>query len=99
MSADTDQFPRETAGRPACGRRGVVDVSAGEEFELQISAVSKRLGDAIVRMLAYNGSIAGPTLRVAQGSEIVVDVANHGDLEATVHQQLPTEIPILAGAR
>jgi FtsP/CotA-like multicopper oxidase with cupredoxin domain len=36
-------------------------------------------------MLAYNGSIPGPTLRVAQGSQIEVDVVNEGDLEATVH--------------
>ena len=36
-------------------------------------------------MLAYNGSIPGPTLRVQEGSEIVVHVENQGDLEATVH--------------
>jgi FtsP/CotA-like multicopper oxidase with cupredoxin domain len=38
-----------------------------------------------VRMLAYNGSIPGPTLKVKEGSEIVVNVENHGDTEATVH--------------
>ena len=38
-----------------------------------------------VRMLAYNGSIPGPTLRVQQGSEITVDVRNDADTEATVH--------------
>src|SRR4051794_35723396 len=36
-------------------------------------------------MLAYDGSVPGPTLRVRQGSEIVVHVENEGDLEATVH--------------
>ena len=36
-------------------------------------------------MLSYNGSIPGPTLRVRQGSEIVVHVRNDGDTEATVH--------------
>ena len=36
-------------------------------------------------MLAYNGSIPGPTLRVREGSELVVNVTNEGDLEATVH--------------
>ena len=36
-------------------------------------------------MLAYNGSVPGPTLRVAEGSQIEVDVVNEGDLEATVH--------------
>ena len=36
-------------------------------------------------MLAYNGSIPGPTLRVRQGSEITVHVRNDADIEATVH--------------
>ena len=36
-------------------------------------------------MLAYNGSIPGPTLKVQEGSEIVVNVENQGDVEATVH--------------
>ena len=36
-------------------------------------------------MLSYNGSIPGPTLRVRQGSEVIVHVRNDGDTEATVH--------------
>ena len=54
-------------------------------FELRIAPVAKRIGDATVRMLAYNGSIPGPTLRVREGSELVVNVANDADLDATVH--------------
>ncbi len=45
----------------------------------------KRIGDSDVRMIAYNGSIPGPTLHVDQGSEITVDVINNGDVETTVH--------------
>ena len=47
--------------------------------------MAKRLGEHTVRMLGYNGSTPGPTLKVPEGSEIVVNVANEGDLEATVH--------------
>jgi hypothetical protein len=36
-------------------------------------------------MLTYNGSIPGPTLRVREGSEVIVDIENRGDMEATVH--------------
>ena len=36
-------------------------------------------------MLAYNGSVPGPTLKVPQGATITVHVTNHGDLDATVH--------------
>jgi FtsP/CotA-like multicopper oxidase with cupredoxin domain len=81
----TEHFPTETAGHPAGIDSEVVEVSDGGVFELGIAPVTKQLGDATVRMLAYNGSIPGPTLRVREGSEIVVNVANEGDLEATVH--------------
>jgi FtsP/CotA-like multicopper oxidase with cupredoxin domain len=47
--------------------------------------VAKRLGETAVRMLGYNGSIPGPTLRVRQSSEIIVQVSNQGDLDTTVH--------------
>jgi FtsP/CotA-like multicopper oxidase with cupredoxin domain len=36
-------------------------------------------------MLAYNESIPGPTLKVREGSEVVVDLENQGDMDATVH--------------
>jgi FtsP/CotA-like multicopper oxidase with cupredoxin domain len=81
----TDQFSTETAGLPACVQSDVVELLAEDEFELRIAPVTKEIGDATVRMLAYNESIPGPTLRVPQGSEVVVNVVNEGDLEATVH--------------
>ncbi|MGH2800458.1 MAG: multicopper oxidase domain-containing protein, partial [Thermoleophilaceae bacterium] len=80
-----ERFPTEAAGLPEAVRPEVVDLSDGEAFDLRIAPVAKRLEDATVRMLAYNGSIPGPTLRVREGSELVVDVVNEGDLEATVH--------------
>src|SRR5215218_9059644 len=85
MSTTSHQFPRDTAGLPASRSTEIVEVADGERFELRIAPVTKRIGDAMVRMLAYNGSIPGPTLRVRQGSEIQVDVVNDGDLEGTVH--------------
>ena len=80
-----DKFPTDPAGLPECGRPELVELSDGDEFELRIAPVAKQLGDETVRMLAYNGSIPGPTLKVPQGSEVAVNVANDGDLEATVH--------------
>jgi FtsP/CotA-like multicopper oxidase with cupredoxin domain len=79
------QFPTDTAGLPASTHTEVVELSGAEEFELRIAPVTKQIGDATVRMLAYNGSIPGPTMKVQQGSEVVVNVVNDGDLEATVH--------------
>jgi FtsP/CotA-like multicopper oxidase with cupredoxin domain len=84
MSA-TDHFSQDTTGLPESRATEIVDVAPGGSFELGIAAVRKRIGEAEVRMLAYNGSVPGPTLRVAEGSQIEVDVVNEGDLEATVH--------------
>src|SRR5262245_14465002 len=80
-----ETFPTETAGLPEAAGSKVLDLSTGQTVDLRIAPVAKRLGEATVRMLAYNGSIPGPTLRVRQGSEVVVKVANQGDVETTVH--------------
>ncbi len=78
-------FPTDTTGLADAVASEPVDLADDAEFRLQIGPVRKRLGDHTVRMLGYNGSIPGPTLRVPEGSEIRVDVHNEGDLDATVH--------------
>ncbi len=83
--SQTIEFPRETEGLPEARTAELVELADGDEFELEIIPVKKRIGDATVRMLAYDGSIPGPTLKVPQGATIIVHVTNHGDLEATVH--------------
>ena len=60
-------------------------MSDGDAVQLRIAPVAKQIGDATVRLLAYNGSIPRPTLKVPQGSELLINVANEGDLPATVH--------------
>jgi FtsP/CotA-like multicopper oxidase with cupredoxin domain len=85
MSTTSDHFPTEVAGLPEARPTELVELVDGDQFDLRIAPVAKRLGDATVRMLAYNGSIPGPTLKVQEGSEVVVNVENQGDLEATVH--------------
>jgi len=78
-------FPRTTDQLPSVDRPTLRRLRDGDRISLEIAPVVKRIGDAEVRMIAYNGSIPGPTLHVDQGSEIVVDVTNNGDIETTVH--------------
>src|SRR5262245_58753614 len=85
MRKPSEPFPTSVDGLPQARPPESLELAAGGRFDLRIGPVAKRLGDATVRMLAYNGSIPGPTLRVREGSELVVDVVNDGDLEATVH--------------
>ena len=85
MSNTTDHFPTDTTGLSEARRPELVELSDGDELELRVTPVTKRVGDATVRMLAYNGSIPGPVLKVQEGSEIVVHIENQGDMDATVH--------------
>ena len=82
---ETDRLPTETQGLPEASRPEVIELSDGDSFDLEIAPVAKRIGDSTVRMLAYNGSIPGPTLKTPQGATVTVHVTNRGDLEATVH--------------
>jgi FtsP/CotA-like multicopper oxidase with cupredoxin domain len=81
----TESFPTDPSGLPEAGRPQLLELAPGDTLDLNIAPVAKRLGDTTVRMLGYNGSIPGPTLKVQQGSEIIVHVTNHGDLDTTVH--------------
>jgi FtsP/CotA-like multicopper oxidase with cupredoxin domain len=82
---DHDHFPIDPDGLPEAGPPQVLEPTGEDALHLTVGPVAKHIGSATVRMLAYNGTIPGPLLKVRQGSELVVDVTNHGDLDTTVH--------------
>ena len=82
---EVDAFSSDIRGLPAGVATQTVELSDGAVFDLHVAPVAKQIGDTTVRMLAYNGSVPGPTLRVRQGTEVVVNASNDGDLETTVH--------------
>ena len=83
MTAFRDDF--DLADLPPAQRTEAVDLEPGQDFDLRIGPVSTNLGGPPVRMLAYNGSIPGPTLRAAQGSKATVHIENNTDTATTVH--------------
>ena len=85
MTSSSDLFPTDTAGLPAARSPEWLPFADGDTLDLRIGPVAKQLGESTVRMLAYNGSVPGPVLHVQQGSTLIVNVVNDGDLEATVH--------------
>jgi FtsP/CotA-like multicopper oxidase with cupredoxin domain len=110
MSSTPQHFPTDIAGLPEAVPSELVELSNGGELELRVAPVTKQLRDATVRMLAYNGSIPGPVIKVQEGAEIVVHIENHGDMDATVHWHglrlenkfdgtHETQAPILVGER
>jgi FtsP/CotA-like multicopper oxidase with cupredoxin domain len=85
MNTVADPFLRDATGLPGAIAPQIVVLKPDAVFELRAQQVRKRIGDTTVKMLAYNGSIPGPTLKVAQGSEVTVHFTNQTDLETTVH--------------
>jgi FtsP/CotA-like multicopper oxidase with cupredoxin domain len=84
-STPADSFPADPAGLPEASPPQLLELADGDTLELRVGPVAKRLDDITVRMLGYNGSIPGTILKVAEGTEVVVNVENHGDLDTTVH--------------
>ena len=80
-----ESFPTDPTGLPDATWPEVIDLADGDTLDLRPAPVAKQLRESTVRMLGYNGSIPGPTLRVRQGSEVIVNVTNDSDLETTVH--------------
>ncbi|HEX6304280.1 MAG TPA: multicopper oxidase family protein [Anaerolineales bacterium] len=81
----SDPFLREIASFAGALVTETVTLGDGDVFELHAAPIRMRIGENTVKMLAYNGSIPGPTLVVKQGSQVIVNFTNHMDIETTVH--------------
>jgi len=82
---EQELFRTDTAGLAEVSSPGVIRLDDGAVFDLRIFPVRKQIDGAELRMLAYNGSVPGPTLHVDQGTQLTVRVRNDGDIETTVH--------------
>src|SRR3954453_11937263 len=80
-----DLFSTDVTGLTDASAPSVIRLLDGGRLDLRIHAVRKVVDGAELRMLGYNGSIPGPTLKVRQGSEVVVHVTNGTDFDTTVH--------------
>ena len=85
MASTNDVFGGEVTGLPEAVATQVVQLERDDHFPLTVEPVVKRIAGSAVRMLAYNRSVPGPTIRVEEGVQVVIDITNRGDLEATVH--------------
>jgi FtsP/CotA-like multicopper oxidase with cupredoxin domain len=81
----SDPFDHDTTGLSEATRTEVVALKNGDAFDMGATMVRKQIGSAKVKMLAYNGSVPGPTLKVQQGTEVAITVTNQTDLPTTVH--------------
>jgi hypothetical protein len=82
---DTSVFDRNVDGLVDAKPPAPAELKTGEAYDFRAGPVRKRIRDATVKMLAYNGSIPGPLLRTTQDAEVIVEFQNEMDVETTVH--------------
>lgn len=70
---------------PEAKQSETVELKNGDTYDLTAGFVEKKLGNRRYRMLAYNGSIPGPMIRVEQNAEVTINFKNNTDIATTVH--------------
>ncbi|MEK7141427.1 MAG: multicopper oxidase domain-containing protein, partial [Patescibacteria group bacterium] len=78
-------FSTSIKGLPSAEKTQVIELKDGDAFNLTAGFVKKKIGNIEVRMLAYNGSIPGPTLKIPQGATVTVNFKNDTDVANTIH--------------
>lgn len=78
-------FSAETNGLPAAKSSPVAELTDGDTYNLEATIVQKTINGQPVKMLAYNGSIPGPLIKVTQGSEVTINFTNNTDVATTIH--------------
>ncbi len=63
----------------------VVTVDNGGIYAMNVSEVKKEINGKVIPLLAYNGSIPGPTIQVQQGSTIHLQLTNNLNMATTLH--------------
>lgn len=81
----TNQISRSIDSLSDAQNEQIASIDHGDTYSLDASFVKKIINGKTIRMLAYNGQIPGPILRVKQGEAIKVSFTNQLDEPTTVH--------------
>lgn len=78
-------FDGDVASLPEATSTQVVDLKNGDTYEMTADFVKKTIGNREYAMLAYNGSIPGPMIRVSQGANVTLHFTNNTSIETLLH--------------
>lgn len=84
LNRPTDNLP-DVATLPEAVDTQAVDLKDGDTYEVTAGFVKKEIGNREYAMLAYNGSIPGPILRVPQGANVTLRFKNETNIETLLH--------------
>lgn len=80
-----NEYPKDISNYPEAKASEVVNLKDGDSYNLTASVVKKKINGTDIKMLAYNGSIPGPLIRVPQNAEITINLKNQTDVDTTLH--------------
>jgi len=63
-------YDASVEGLPESKAMGTLEAKDGDTVRLTVSYVAKWVSGRKVRMLAYNGSVPGPIIKIPQGASI-----------------------------
>ncbi len=78
-------FTKDITGLPEATGPLFVELANGDTYNITAGYVKKEIGNKMVRMLAYNGSVPGPFIKTTEGSVITVNFKNNTDVDQTIH--------------
>ena len=82
-------FSTSTLGLTEAKTPETVTLKDGDSYNLTAEIVKKNINGQEVKMLAYNGSIPGPILKISQGASITVHSTNNTDVPHTYGLKRP----------
>ncbi len=81
----TEQFSSSTQKAVVSTDSQFVELKNGDTYDITASIVKKTISGSEIKMLAYNGSIPGPILKVKKNSEVTINFTNNTDVLSTIH--------------
>lgn len=85
QSIDDVYSSNNTAELTASKSTETVELKNGDTYDLSASYVEKSIDGAKYRMLAYNGSIPGPLIKIVQNAEVTINFKNDTDMNTLLH--------------
>lgn len=84
-SVSTKYVSTDVAGLPEVKPTEIVEPKNGDTYDLTAGYVKKNINGTEYRMLAYNGSIPGPLIKIPQGAEVTINFKNDTDVKTLLH--------------
>lgn len=82
---NTPNINVDVSSLPEATETQIVDLKDGDTYAMTAGFVRKEIGNREYAMLAYNGSIPGPILRVPEGANVTLNFKNETNIETLLH--------------